>query len=108
MLDNSREIVEFVKGCSASEFARDKMRAFVCLRYLEIVGEAAGRVSLEFRESHDAIAWRPIIALQNRLIHAYAYADVDLNVIWQSIDRDIPILISELEKILGDGGNNPD
>ena len=65
---------------------------------IEIVGEAASKVSLETRERCGGIPWLDIIDMRNHLIHAYF--DVDLNIVWNTITKDLPPLIKELEKII--------
>jgi uncharacterized protein with HEPN domain len=68
------------------------------VRLLEIVGEAATRVSEELRARHPQIAWRQIISLRNRLIHGYDA--VDLDILWQILHEDVPQLVSDLEKLI--------
>jgi uncharacterized protein with HEPN domain len=70
-------------------------------RLLEIVGEAAGRVSDETRALHSEIPWPQIIGLRNRLIHGYDAVDYD--ILWQIITDDLPALLAILEKALSSG-----
>jgi len=67
-------------------------------RLLEIVGEAAARVSTAARDQYPHIAWPQIVALRNRLIHGYD--EVDCDIMWQIIEQDLPILIRELQLIV--------
>jgi uncharacterized protein with HEPN domain len=68
------------------------------VKSIEIVGEAASRVSSAFRETHPEIPWMVIVTMRNRLIHAYF--DVDLDRAWDTIIDDLPLLINELKMIL--------
>ena len=68
-------------------------------RLVEVVGEAATRVSPEVRERHPSIPWRQIVAMRNRLIHGYDVLDFD--VLWNTVTLEMPRLIAELEKALG-------
>ncbi len=97
MLDHSRTALTFVQGQTEAEFRDDRMCALACIRLLEIVGEAASRVSAEIRDTHPEIRWPAIVGLRNRLIHAYS--DVDLGIVWKIIVEDLPPLIGELEKL---------
>ncbi len=65
---------------------------------IEIVGEAASRVSRECQERYSAIPWASIVAMRNRLIHAYF--DIDLDRVWDTVLADLPPLVAELAKIV--------
>jgi len=68
------------------------------IRELEIIGEAASKISAETRSQNTSIPWQDISGMRNRLIHAYF--DVDLDTVWSTVSRDLPTLKAELEKIL--------
>jgi uncharacterized protein with HEPN domain len=68
-------------------------------RLLEIVGEAAGRVSQATRDQQPQIAWPQIVGLRNRLIHGYDQVDCD--ILWLIVRDDLPPLVDELRKSLG-------
>ena len=74
------------------------MLALALLRLIEVIGEAANTISPEFRDQHQAIEWQSIIAARNRLIHGYK--DVDFDIVWNIVTKDLPPLIMELEKRL--------
>jgi uncharacterized protein with HEPN domain len=67
-------------------------------RLMEIVGEAANRVSSETQRQHPEIPWPQIIGMRNRLIHGYDVVDYDL--LWDTVREDLPPLISALEELL--------
>lgn len=73
------------------------MVALAVVKELEIVGEAANGVSAEFREAHPGIAWSGIIGMRHRLVHGYF--EIDFNLVWDTVQDDLPELIDELEKI---------
>lgn len=83
------------------DLAADEVRTAAILRWIEIVGEAAANVSERTREAHPEIPWREIIAMRNRLIHAYP--DVNLELVWGVIVRDGPRLHAAIEEILTTG-----
>ncbi|MHC1730210.1 MAG: DUF86 domain-containing protein [Syntrophobacteraceae bacterium] len=64
------------------------------VRNLEVIGEAAGRVSTEYQAAHPEIPWRSIIGMRNILIHDYA--GVDLDQVWQVVEQDLTTLKSAL------------
>lgn len=67
-------------------------------RLLEIVGEAASRVSIAKRKDYASIPWPAIVSLRNRIIHGYD--SVNFDVLWDIIQDDLPPLIAALESIL--------
>ena len=68
------------------------------VRLLEIVGEAAARVSPTNQARYAVIPWPEVVGLRNRLIHGYD--NVDFDILWDIIQYDLPALIHELQKIL--------
>jgi uncharacterized protein with HEPN domain len=68
------------------------------IRLVEVVGEAAARVSAEGQAKYPSIPWPQVVGMRNRLTHGYD--QVDLNILWDTIEYDLPPLITELEKIL--------
>jgi uncharacterized protein with HEPN domain len=74
------------------------MRQAAVMRQLEIMGEAARRLSEETRQELSEIPWHQIIGMRNRLIHVYD--DVDLAIVWDTVQNDLPPLIAQLEKIV--------
>ena len=65
---------------------------------MEIIGEAARRVSVATRDKHSEVPWRAIIGMRDRMIHGYD--EVDLDVLWDVIQLDLPALVEQLEGIL--------
>ena len=67
------------------------------VKEIEIVGEAAARVSEATREHLTDIPWDELIGMRNRLVHAYF--DVNLDIVWQTVQEDLPKLIALLDLI---------
>ncbi len=100
MVDAAKEALSFVAGREREDLDKDRMLALALVRSMEIVGEAGAMVSSEGRAEITGIPWREIVAMRNRLIHAYF--DVNLDVVWETVQNDLPPLISTLEKALRD------
>ena len=98
MLDATNEALEFVRGKQRVDLETDRMLALSLVKELEIVGEAAGKVSADIRMQYGAIPWQDISGMRNRLIHAYF--DIDLDVVWSTVTKDLAQLKTALEKIL--------
>lgn len=102
MLDAAREVTESIHGRSRAYLDSNRIWALGLVKCIEIVGEAASRVTLESGEQFPEIPWAQIIAMRNRLIHVYF--EVDMDQVWKALTEDIPPLAEHLEKILK---NNP-
>ena len=98
MLDHAREAAALVQNTTRDDLHANRVLSLALVRLLEIVGEAATRVSEELRAQHSQIAWRQIISLRNRLIHGYDA--VDLDILWQILHEDVPQLVSDLEMLI--------
>lgn len=98
MLDHAREAVGMIAGKAPEDLSKERMLELALIRLVEIVGEAASRVSQTGQAKSPDIPWREVIGMRNRLIHGYD--SVDLNVLWDTVELDLPPLITQLEKIL--------
>lgn len=98
MLDHAREAVALAQGRSRADLDSDRLLELALVRLLEIVGEAASRVPNKDCARYPEIPWPQIVSLRNRLIHGYDA--VDLDILWQIIEHDLPPLVSALETIL--------
>jgi uncharacterized protein with HEPN domain len=98
MLAASKEAMEFAAGKTRQNLQKDRIRVLAIIKSIEIIGEAASKVTEEFKSENKYIPWNDIISMRNRLIHAYF--DVDLDIVWQTVKSDLPDLIRALEKIL--------
>jgi uncharacterized protein with HEPN domain len=98
MLDYARRTAEAVAGRRRADLDRDPILAAALERFIEVIGEAARKVSTGTRESADEIPWQQVIGMRNRLVHGYA--SVDYNIVWDVASVDIPALIVSLERLL--------
>ena len=98
MLDQAREATTLAKSSDLQKVVSDRLLNLALVRLLEIIGEAATRVSQEFRNGHPEIPWRSIVSLRNRLIHGYD--EVDFGIMWTIINDDLPSLVGSLEILL--------
>ncbi len=99
MLDAAREAVSFGRGRSRADLNRNRLLTLGLLKCIEILGEAAARIGPETQSRHPQIPWVDIVGMRNRLIHVYF--DIDLDLVWDTVTKDRPPLIAELERILG-------
>ena len=99
MLDAAWEARSFVEHATRSELDGDRRLLLALVKCIEIIGEAAARTSEETQQALPSIPWSDIVGMRNRLIHGYF--DVDLDVVWATVQYELPPLIAELERILG-------
>jgi len=99
MLSHAREAVALVTNKNRADLDHERVLALALIQLLQIVGEAAGRVSADFCEAHPEISWPEIVSLRNRLIHGYDV--IDLDIVWSILSTDLPKLIVDLEQLTG-------
>ena len=78
MLDSTEAILSFAKGKRRSSLDKDRLLLSAILRELEIIGEAANRISEKTKKQFSDIPWKELIGMRNRLIHAYFDVDHDI------------------------------
>ncbi len=98
MLEAARKAVAFLKDRKRSDLDSDEKLTLALVRLLEILGEAGKRVSADLRQRHPQVPWKEIAGTRDRLIHGYF--DVDLNIVWQIVTADLPVLIPQLERMV--------
>ncbi len=108
MLDAMRRAMQLSEDKDVVALDPDSETALALTRLLEILGEAAARVTPELREKHPEIPWRDIAVTRNRRLHEYF--DVDLEIVAAIVREDLPPLVGRLQTVL-DGtvetGENP-
>ena len=100
MLEAARDALSFADGRVREDLAVDRMLRMSLERAVEIVGEAAAKVSPEFRMAHPDIPWGDMIGMRNRLIHAYF--DINPSIVWMTAFSDLPALVAQLESLLAE------
>lgn len=97
IVDAIRETLGFIEGRSRDELDSNRMLVLALLKELELIGEAASRLSLECREKNPEIPWALLIATRNRLVHGYF--DINLDIVWVTVDRDLRELLAIVERL---------
>lgn len=99
MLDAAKEALEFVQGRTREDLDSDRQLTLALVKAIEIIGEAAYRVSESVQLQYPQIPWSDIIGMRHRLVHGYY--DIDLDVVWSTTQHDLQPLIEQLETVLG-------
>ena len=101
MADSAESALRFCQGRTRADLDTDDMLRFALTRAVQIIGEAATKVSIEARTQIPGIAWPAIVGMRNRLVHAYF--DVDSNILWTTVSERLPSLLRELNQFLSRG-----
>lgn len=92
--------VDYLNNISEPQFLNTQMLQDACERCIEVVGEAAGSVSEAFRGSHPNVPWKELKDMRNILIHQYGA--VDLQIVYDTIQNDLPPIIIALKEAIGE------
>lgn len=98
ILDAAEKAVSITQNCKREDLEHNETVALALVRLVEIIGEAANGISLDFKESYPEIPWKQMIGARNHLIHGYF--DVDYDVVWQIVQVDLPALIKNLRQLI--------
>jgi uncharacterized protein with HEPN domain len=101
MIDAAVTVVQFITGRRREDLDDDRMLLFAVVRAIEILGEAASKVSAATRAAAPDIPWSTIVSMRNRLIHGYF--DIDTTIVWKTATVEIPDLLQRLRAVLGEG-----
>ena len=98
MLDAAREALGFVQGRNRVDLNSDRQLVLALVKAIEIIGEAAFRTSENTRAQFPEIRWEDIVGMRHRLVHAYF--DINLDVLWKTVQDHLAPLIARLEQVL--------
>ena len=94
MRDAAQEALSFARGRTRTDLDSNRQLVLALVKDIEIIGEAAHQVSSETRDTLPEIPWEDIIGMRPRLVHAYF--DINLNILWRTVQEDLPNLIDKL------------
>ena len=98
MLDTARSIVAKMHGVDREKFDGDENLRLAVTHLIQIIGEAAARVSDDFRGAHHDIPWRAIVGMRQKIVHDYVYINYD--IVWDVASTQLDTLITQLEAIV--------
>ena len=106
ILENINAIENFSKDLSEQELKEDKLKQYAIIRALEIIGEAVKNIPKNFREKYPDVKWAKIAGTRDMITHGYF--GVDLNIVWNIIKQNIPILKKQILEIKESHSFDPD
>ncbi len=95
--DSICKIEKYVKGITYSHFRKDSKTIDAVVRNLEIIGEAVKNIPADIKKKNSSVPWKQIIGMRNKITHEYF--GVDVEVVWETIQKDIPELKNEIRRI---------
>ena len=98
IIESARMACSYVADIERDDFVRNVQLQDAVIRRIEILGEAARRVSAQFREQHPEIPWSDMIGVRNWLAHGYD--DVDLDLVWVTVQEEVPELLNRLVSLV--------
>ena len=98
MLDKAHEALSLVRGKTRQDYDRDSTLRLALTHLIQVIGEAARRVSPQFRDRHPQIPWEAIAGMRSKIVHDYM--NVDEDIVWDSVTQELQPLIEELRKIV--------
>ena len=100
ILDAIKEIDQFTQNMSFEDFSKDKKTINAVLRSLSVVGEAARKIPEKLRIRHSDIPWNKMTGMRDKLVHEYF--GIDLEIVWQTIRKDLAFLEPLIKRMLSD------
>ena len=94
----AKQAMKFSEGLAWEKFKTSSLHQHAIMRVLEIVGEAARKISSETKAAHHEVPWNDMIGMRNKLIHDYFR--LDLQKVWDTVQRDIPSLITKIAPLV--------
>jgi len=106
MLLAARKVLEFTKDIEWERFRRDDLVQNAVMRQIQIIGEAARKISPEYQGDHPEVPWRDIVGMRNRLVHEYFR--ILPRRVWDVVEKDIPELIRIVEPLVPEDNEGQD
>ena len=98
MLDMARKALDLVRGKNRQDYNSDEALRFALAHLVQVIGEAARHVSKQCCDAHPQIPWKAIVGMRHKVVHDYM--NVDEDVVWDTVVKELSPLVVELEKIV--------
>jgi uncharacterized protein with HEPN domain len=105
ILDSGTAIQSYVEGCTLELFEKDRMRQSAVIREFEIIGEAVGKLPESMKAAYTDVPWQDIKDFRNLLVHEYF--GVDLELVWNTVCNDLPILLDTIRRLMVERSSIP-
>ncbi len=100
IFDAISAIEKYVAGVEKDDFLANSMMQDAVMRQIEIIGEAAGRISDTLQDEHPELPWMEMRAIRNKIVHDYL--EINTDIIWDTVQNDLPALKDQIRNLLGE------
>ena len=100
VLDAIQRVESYVRGVKKQAFLENLMMQDAVMHQIGIICEASNDISEEFQEKHLNLPWMQMRAIRNKIVHDYR--GINLQIIWETVQNDLPALKEQVRKILGE------
>lgn len=100
ILDGITEIESFTEDVDLNALAANREKTLAVVKLLEILGEAVKKIPNEIKSRYPDVKWRGLAGMRDILVHAYW--KIDIEVVWASIQEDVPVLKQAVSQIMGE------
>lgn len=100
ILDAAAKAQDWVKGIGIEDFVTNQEKVYATTRALEIIGEAARHIPQDIRDQYSEVPWSDMIGMRNVVTHGYF--GVSSEVIWRTIQEDLPALVTTIEGMIAE------
>ena len=97
MWEAMERVEQYTANMSQEAFLRDPRTSDAVVRNFEIIGEAANQLPADFKQQHADVEWIKIVGLRHRIVHDYF--DIDLQLVWQILQKDLPTFKAKLQRL---------
>ncbi len=101
MIQSIEKVLDYTAGMDEAAFIADRLTCDAVIYNIQIIGEAASKLSDRIKEDHPEVPWHQVIGMRHRLVHEYGQVRID--IIWRVASIHIPPLMEQLKKILEQG-----
>ena len=98
IVDALTSAIRFAEGRSREDLDKDEMLTFALVYAVQIVGEAANKISVEFCDQHPEVPWAIIVGMRHRLVHAYS--EINHDILWTTVTEAVPELLTRVKSLL--------
>ena len=104
IMDSILKIEQFIEEMDFIQFSDDAKTSYAVIRAFEIIGEATKEIPDEVKDKYTDLPWKEMSRMRDKLIHAYF--GVNLEVVWKTIQQDVPTLKKSIQKVINEEKNS--
>lgn len=104
IIDSMKKAQKFIKGITYQQFTKDEKTIYAVIRAVEVIGEAAKNIPYPLQKKYPDVPWKDMAGMRDKLIHEYF--GIRLDIVWNTVNKELPALRDKFVKILKDFEDN--